>query len=196
MATVKNMVGARFGRLIVIERLPNKKGGKAQWLCKCDCGNNIVVITAELNNGHVQSCGCLRREGRKPIHGLARSKIDSIYHSMLGRCYNSKDRYYKDYGGRGISVCEEWRNRPKVFFDWAFANGYKEGLSIERKDVNGNYEPSNCCWIELKKQAENKTNTIYIIVDGCRVRLLDFAKSQGVCYSTAYDRYRRGVYER
>lgn len=162
-----NLIGERFGRLVVIEEsepFRKKDGGiqSAGWLCRCDCGKEIVVRANSLRMGKTKSCGCLNRE--KPsnhiTHHMSNTIIYSKYKGMLARCYNKNSEGYKHYGGRGITVCEEWLNNFQAFYDWAMANGYTDNLTIERKDVDGNYCPENCCWIPREHQAFNKTNTI------------------------------------
>lgn len=193
MKIAKNLAGTRFGRLTVEKRLPNKNG-IIQWLCKCDCRNTIVVRPAELNNGHIKSCGCFRKEGRKPKHGMSGSKLNQVWNSMKGRCMNPSDRAFRYYGGRGITVCDEWRNSFQSFYDWAVANGYQSGLTIDRIDNDGNYEPNNCRWVTNAEQQKNKSTNIRVMYGGEELTLRQVAEIQGVCYSTAYDRYRRGKY--
>ena len=158
-----DLTGKRFGRLIVIERAENYISPQGQarkrWLCKCDCGNDVIVPASALINGESKSCGCLQKEIAKNTftqHGKWGSRLHRIWASMKTRCYNRKSRSYKWYGGRGITICDEWMNSFQAFYDWAMANGYRDDLSIDRIDVNGNYEPSNCRWITIIEQQKNK----------------------------------------
>ena len=170
-----DLTGKRFGRLVVIERKENTKQGRARWLCKCDCGNTTIVSSDSLNSGHTSSCDCLRRErssvalsrlassrtGEKNPsykHGDTGSKLYYVWAEMIQRCSNPSHRRYEDWGGRGIKVCEEWRNDYSAFKNWAVSNGYKEGLSIDRINNDGNYEPTNCRWATSKEQNQNKRN--------------------------------------
>lgn len=157
-----SLIGQRFGMLYVLER-HSKKGKVVFYTCKCDCGNLKTVRAGDLRSGRTTSCGCygqkMLEENRKFEHGLSNTRLYSIWDGMKKRCYSPKHESYKYYGGRGITICDEWRNNFKLFYDWALDNGYKEYLTIDRIDVNGNYEPSNCRWVTMKEQAKNKRTT-------------------------------------
>ena len=131
-----DLTGSRFGRFVALERAPSERGTK--WLCLCDCGNTKVVDAPSLRRGLSTSCGCISR-----THGGFGTRPYRIWANMLNRCRNPNVPAYKDYGGRGITVCEQWTDFA-AFSVWALANGYADNLTIERKDVNGNYEPGNC----------------------------------------------------
>lgn len=154
-----NLAGKQFGRLKVIQEFGRDKQGRCDWLCKCECGNEVVVHSRHLVNGKTISCGCLQKElvsKRFSKHGLTKEykNLINIWSSMNRRCSNSADNAYKNYGGRGIKVCNEWKNSVESFCDWAIHNGYQRGLSIDRIDVNGNYEPSNCQWITRSENSK------------------------------------------
>lgn len=168
MATFIDLTGQRFGRLVATERVFTDSQ-RTTWLCRCDCGNQKTVRTSDLRNGHTQSCGCLHREIVKTSttvhrvdttsHGLSRTRLYRTWSGMKTRCYNERWKNYKNYGGRGVVVCDEWKHNFEAFYDWAIANGYADDLTIDRINVNGNYEPSNCRWITLEEQQKNRTNT-------------------------------------
>ena len=196
-----NLIGQKFDRLLVIGKAAkyiSPSGHKQnQWLCKCECGKEVAVTTAHLKSGHTKSCGCIQREkarinGLKKKHGLTKTRIHRIWTQMKTRCFNTNDEHYKDYGGRGITVCEEWMNSLLAFYDWAMSNGYKEGLTIDRIDVNGNYEPSNCRWATMKEQSKNKRNTVFVTLDGITKTLLEWSEITGIKYQTLFSRYKAG----
>ncbi len=163
----KDLTGMKFGRLTVLEKSEPFRGrdGKVQcagWMCRCDCGKEVRIRANSLLMGHTKSCGCLNRE--KPsnhiTHHMSNTKIYMVWKGIKARCLNPDNERYKYYGGRGITVCKEWLEDFMNFYNWAMANGYSENLTIERKDVNGNYCPENCYWISFERQAFNKTNTV------------------------------------
>lgn len=158
-----DIIGVRFGRLTVIERIENTKDGKAQFKCHCDCGQYKDVRAKSLRNGDTKSCGCLlSEESRKRAtshgkcvrvekHGKCHSRLYNIWSGMKQRCFNPNATKYELYGGRGITVCEEWKDDFQAFYDWAMSNGYEEHLTIDRIDSDMNYEPNNCQWITLSE---------------------------------------------
>lgn len=157
-----HLEGERYGKLVVVEEAEPiySKTGKMirRWKCKCDCGNITIVRHGDLRNGSTVSCGCYNyeKESAAKTHGYSRTKLGNVFEGMKQRCNNPKNKNYEKYGGRGIKICTEWLNDPKKFFDWAIKNGYKEGLSIDRIDVNGNYEPDNCRWADSETQCLNQ----------------------------------------
>jgi hypothetical protein len=150
--------GIRFGKLVVSSDTGERKGGHIVWLCKCDCGGESRALSGGLRRGYTKSCGCLRREvaaNKATTHGMSEHPLYKVLHNMKQRCQNTKLLQFKDYGGRGISVCEEWQD-PSAFFNWALANGWKRGLQIDRKDNDGNYEPVNCRFVTPKENSNNR----------------------------------------
>lgn len=162
---VKDHAGLRYGRLTVIERDGSFSNGDAKWLCQCSCGGSKRVRASHLNNGHVRSCGCLRievsRESSK-THGKSKTRLYSVWQSIIRRCKYPKDKAYHNYGARGIDVCEEWRNDFSNFYDWCQASGYEHGLWIDRIDNDGDYEPSNCRWVNAKESNRNRRMCIML----------------------------------
>ena len=162
MGKIKDLTGQKFGRLTVIQYVGMGNNHYAKWKCKCDCGNECVVTTDVLKRKGNHSCGCLAKEhlaemSRKNVtHGMTGSRLLGCYKNMISRCYREKDIHYNAYGKRGIIVCEEWKNNKCSFISWALSHGYDDSLTLDRIDVNGNYEPSNCRWIPMSEQYKNK----------------------------------------
>lgn len=166
MGKLIDLTGQKFGRLVVVERYGIcRKGQDAKWLCSCECGGVAIATGKNLRRGNTQSCGCYKRERtseEKRKHGLSLQK-ERLYYVWVGmrqRCLNANYKQYKDYGGRGISYCKEWDDYNN-FRMWALANGYDDKApfgkcTLDRIDVNGNYEPSNCRWVDMKIQNNNK----------------------------------------
>lgn len=184
MPPFKDIIGMKFGRLTVIKlnHIKQLKRKFYYYLCKCDCGNECIVLKSSLLNGLTRSCGCYNTEIRKQQckrrvkHNLTNTRLHSIWEKMHGRCFCITSPDYKNYGGRGITVCEEWKNDFKAFYDWAMANGYEEHLTIDRIDVNGNYEPNNCRWSTQKEQQRNRRNNKLITYNNETKCLFEWAE--------------------
>lgn len=187
---LNDLTGKVFGRLTVIkldhlQKCKNSTKSRSYWLCKCECGNEKVVRSDCLTTGNTKSCGCLNKDRSNQItHGLSRTKIYHMYYGMLDRCYNTSSKAYKYYGARDIKVCESWKNDFKTFYDWGQNNGYEEGLTLERKDVNGNYEPSNCTWIPASEQPNNTRRNIFLTYNGETKNINQWAKCLGINKNT------------
>jgi hypothetical protein len=189
--------GDRFSRLTIIKEVEGQYWGKykhRQFLCKCDCENETTVRLEYLRSEHTTSCGCNRElisfKSRK-THGMSGTNFYNKWASMVRRCRDKSDTNCKNYGARGIKVCVEWLEF-EPFHDWAMVNGYEEGLTIERKDVNGNYEPGNCEWISRSMQARNKRNNHLITYDGETKTLIEWAEELQINYGTLYSRISYG----
>lgn len=189
------MIGKQFGMLTVVERAEDRynKGGYRldTWKCRCVCGNEKITTGTNLRRGLTKSCGCIRKNCQNSrTHGKSNSRIYMCYNDMKRRCYDKKNIGYKNYGMRGIKVCDEWlgKNGFQNFYDWAIDNGYTDELTIERIDVNGNYEPYNCKWIANQQQARNKTNSRIVEYKGEKKCLKEWSEILGVPYSRLSDR--------
>lgn len=203
--------GERYGRLTVIKFAGHSgKNRGALWLCRCDCGTETLSRGTDLRSGKKKSCGCLQREIAKATvekyihspefklpdntkHGLHDTRLFSIWCCMKVRCYNKNSTHYKYYGGKGVTICSEWLNDFKAFYDWAMSNGYKDCLTIDRIDNNGNYCPGNCRWITHNEQILNRSNTVYVEYNGERKPLAVWCRMYGVNYKTAHAKYRKGL---
>ena len=160
------------------------------WECKCDCGNTVVVHQQNLTNGHTKSCGCYNKElaiERNTTHGDTNNRIYRIWHDMMLRCNSQKHKSYKLYGGKGISVCESWKDYNN-FKKWAIENGYSDNLSIDRKDGSGNYEPSNCRWASIVEQNNNTSRNLMFTIEGETKSLAEWCKEYNVPYSRVHGR--------
>lgn len=196
MSNFVDLTGQKFGKLKVIRRVENNKQGNAQFLCKCDCGKEIIVRSSNLIQKHTVSCGCLRAI-TKTKHNSYKTRLYKVYRGMISRCLEKTNKEYSNYGARGITVCNEWKNNFLAFRDWALNNGYDENAkygecTIDRIDVNGNYEPSNCRWINLKLQAKNTTRTIKITYKGKTQCLKDWAEELKIDYQTLRKKLKKG----
>lgn len=161
------------------------------WNCVCDCGKEVVVPSGVLTSGTRKSCGCYKK--KKPSHILYKNnnrRIRNTYDNMRKRFLNPNNPKYKTYGARGITICDEWLGKDgyRNFLNWALSNGYSDELTIERLDVNGNYEPSNCAWISKQQQAYNKTNTIWVEIDGVNKPLQIWCDEIGINNRTVKSR--------
>lgn len=183
MGKLKDLTGQRFGKLTVIEKV-DYIGKNTRWICKCDCGNIVKIQSNNLLTGNTKSCGCLRAK-----HGSYKSRLYKIYTSMKYRCSCPTDTGYKNYGGRGIKVCDEWLQDFHNFKEWALNNGYDENAprgecTLDRIDVNGNYEPNNCRWITNLEQQSNKRNNTHIEYQGVIYTKKELARKFNINYAT------------
>lgn len=190
MVQLLALKGQKFGRLTVLERCGTTKWGNCIWKCKCDCGSIVEVPSANLRNGRTNSCGCLRKEMMRDkhiVHGKSchrnGQKTHPIYNTWMGmkaRCFNPNSECYSSYGGRGITVCDEW----------SISNGWKKGLTLDRINNNGGYSPTNCRWTTMKTQNNNKRNLRLITYNGKTQTLTAWANELGMDNSLLYYRIR------
>ena len=185
MSKFIDITGKRYNNLFVIEF--DKELNK--WKCRCDCGNITYVSKSNLMYGGVKSCGCLRHKPRF-THNLSHTKIYQIWNGMKNRCYNRNLSDYKNYGARGIYVCDEWKNSFETFYEWAIKTGYKEGLTIERIDNNDIYKPDNCKWITKGEQVNNRRNCCLYTYQGKTQNLAQWCKELELDYALMHDRIR------
>lgn len=186
MAKRIDITGMKFGRLTVMDYHHTNASQYACWRCRCDCGKVVVVPGKSLRTGNTKSCGCLNIDAAteriisfNTAHSGAHTRLFRIWSSIKTRCENPNAINYKDYGGRGIKLCEEWHTF-ELFRDWALANGYADNLSIDRIDVDGIYEPSNCRWATNSEQANNRRTNRIIEFNGEKKTLKQWAETLGI----------------
>lgn len=189
-----DLTGQRFGRLSAIEPTEVIGNGKVKWLCRCECGNTAVVLNYNLLNGHTLSCGCLQKEKSKECattHGLSKTRLHRTWAHMKERCTNPNVRNYDGYGGRGITLCDEWMTFAP-FAKWAIENGYSDDLTIERIDNNSGYSPNNCRWATPFEQASNKRSNHTLTIDGVTDTMTNWARKFNIKPTTVFDRLHKG----
>lgn len=185
-----SLIGKKFGKLIVESEFI--KNQRRYCNCVCECGKKIKVLAQNLRTGHTKSCGCILEKWREKNNRVYKEPLYKIWKAMKSRCYNLKDKRYTNYGGREITICDSWLENYQQFKDWAIEQNYKDGLSIERIDVNKGYNPKNCKWIEIKEQANNKTNTVIIEYNNEKKSLRDFCIQYNLSYKAVYWRIKKG----
>jgi hypothetical protein len=188
--TRSNLTGQRFNRLVVIGPTGKKKDGNYTWLCKCDCGEEVEVKGSLLTTGGTQSCGCLNWDNRNK-HGMTNTPLHHVWNSAKRRCEKENNHAYKNYGARGIYMCEEWRENFLAFYEWARANGYKEGLSLDRIDNDGPYSPENCRWVTAREQNRNSRNTRHLTLNGETKCITEWAEKYNMKASALVKRLAR-----
>lgn len=196
-----NLKDKKFGKLTVIEEYGKDKRNQILWKCLCECGNITYVTTYRLNKGKTLSCGCLMsainskqayllgKNNKK--HGMSNARIYKIYYGLRERCLNTNSSKYKDYGQRGIKISSEWDSFDK-FYEWAMKNGYNDKLTIDRIDVNGDYEPCNCRWADMNTQGNNRRNNRIFEINGSRKTLSELSRQSNLkagTISARIDRY-------
>ncbi|MEG3071048.1 MAG: hypothetical protein HQP61_02255 [Peptococcaceae bacterium] len=189
-----DLTNQTFGELTA-KRQVDFKSKNAKWECVCSCGNIVVTESQKLRKGTSRSCGCKRGEYKiktMGTHGMTNTRIYRIWHSMISRCEYPGTNGYEFYGGRGISVCEEWRNNFEAFHNWAVKNGYSDKMSIDRIDNSRNYEPSNCRWADKYTQDNNRRSNVYIEMDGKKHTIAEWSRITGINKETIRSRIRSG----
>lgn len=189
MDKINDIIGKRFERLVV-KSFHHANGYIKYYVCQCDCGNEKVIARNNLLAGYTKSCGCLQKERAAQAHKLPEHyhQLHHVLQGMKNRCYNKENNRYHRYGERGITVCDEWLNNPDTFCEWAIANGYKKGLSIDRINNDGNYEPNNCRWVTPKEQNTNQSTNINITYNGITQTLSQWACQLGIKKTTLHNR--------
>lgn len=191
----EDLRGKKFGFLTVIDFAYKDKKYNEYWLCKCNCGTKKVVRKSHLIDGDTKSCGCYASSRISRMNkinakygGLTKHRLYTIYNGIIGRCLKPKTNGYSRYGGKGLSICKEWLDDYMNFYNWAMANGYKDGLSIERIDNNTGYEPANCKWIEKHLQSRHMITNKVIKYKGKTHCMAEWAEILGINYNTLQSR--------
>ena len=185
-----DLIGKRFGKLVIVSICGQRRGGHIIAHCVCDCGNEKDVMISSLCAGRTKSCGCFRREyvtKKNTTHGMSNTRIYSIWCDMHRRCKDPRNKRFNQYGGRGIAVCDEWK-LFQPFYDWATENGYQPTLSIDRIDVDKGYSPNNCRWATSEMQQNNTTRNKIIDFMGKSMTQAQWARETGISQSAIKDR--------
>lgn len=196
-------LGKRFGRLTIVDFAHAESPYRGwMWVCRCDCGNTRTLIPGDVKQGKTRSCGCLHDEvcaekaSKFKYSVKDHPRLYSIYNGIKKRCYSKNEPRYKDYGARGIEMCNSWLNPTDGFdnfVEWSLSHGYSEDMSIDRINVDGNYEPTNCRWVSMNEQALNKRDTKWVDYKGEHIQLMVLCDRLGITYDTVHDRiYKRG----
>lgn len=185
-----DLTDRQFSYLTVLFRSKDTGNGKkptVKWVCQCKCGSLVTVSSSSLLTGTTKSCGC-----KKKKHGYSnKERLYQTWKNMRRRCFDPTNKRWEHYGGRGITICQEW-NDYAVFRTWAMANGYADDLTIDRIDVNGNYCPENCRWVDAKTQANNVSRNHMVEFNGEQMTMAELADHLGLSYSALQHRIERG----
>ena len=202
MGRIKDITGKRYGLLVAQNIVGRDKHDNILWLCKCDCGIEVNVCCASLEKGNTKSCGCIHRMFLEKLHkdinikhNRSHTRLYNIWRGMKQRCYVENSIFYKNYGGRGITVCDEWLNKKDGFanfYKWAINNGYKDELTLDRKNNNGNYEPLNCRWTTNIIQSNNKRNNVTITYKNETRSIAEWSRLYDLPYYIIWARFKRG----
>lgn len=190
---IKDIKGQKFGKLLVVEHVGFSCDNHALWKCVCDCGKELITIGSSLRRGDTTSCGCYQIE-RSTKHGLKHTKEYEAWLHLRARCYNPNEKYYNNYGGRGITVCDRWNNSIDGFLNFMKDMGKKPGkeYSIDRIDNSGNYCPENCRWATFKTQNNNRRNNRYLTLNGETKTMQEWVNFLNIPRSTLKQRLHNG----
>lgn len=200
---INNEIEKKYNRLTVISFAYSHPVMGFFYNCKCECGNTKIFGITAIKRGSTKSCGCLQKEALKKLntgnsnrlfkHGDSHTKLHICWVNMIDRCTNKNCTGYKNYGGRGITICKEWIKDYLTFKEWAVSNGFCKELTLDRINVNGNYEPSNCRWITQQEQCNNRRATTFLEMDGITMPLADWSRKLNIKIITIHGRLRRGL---
>ena len=193
-----DLTGQEFGSLKVLRYVGNNKHRQSMFECECSCKNKTRIITmgGSLKNGNTKSCGCFKVAkciDMHTKHNLNNTKIYRIFYGIKDRCNNHKNHAYCNYGGRGIAICNEWKDDFQSFYNWSMANGYEEGLTIDRIDNDGNYCPENCRWTTRIEQQSNRRVNLYVYLNGKKMTITELARITGENRETLRRRYHKNL---
>lgn len=194
MPKIIDLVGIQFGMLKVVEFM-GRKNSHSWFRCECKCGGQTVTTSNNLRRFHTTSCGCYNEKMFRQCaikHGLSRHKLFRTWIDMRNRCYFINHNRFEHYGGKGIKVCDIWRDDFIEFYRWAIANGWKKGLSLDRKENNKGYQPDNCRWITVKEQNRNRTSNVHLTIDGVTKIIVEWSEISGNNYEKIRSRVKRG----
>lgn len=181
-----NLIGKKFGRLTVLEECKERYPHNViKYKCVCECGNIFYTRSGSLRYGKTKSCGCIK-------HGKSHTRLYSIFTAMKKRCYCKNDYHYERWGARGIKVCDEWLSDFMTFYNWSMEHGYQDNLTIDRIDNDGDYEPYNCRWITNKEQQNNRRDNVYLIYNGKKRTIAQWADELGIHYKCLWKRHKLG----
>lgn len=186
-----DLTNKKFTRLTAICRTDNNTY-EPMWKCQCDCGKIKIVRARNLLSGTTKSCGCLQKEivkNANTTHGKSNTRLFNIWQNIKRRCYNKNYKYYSYYGGKGIIMCEEWKNSFQAFYEWSIKNDYSDTLTIDRINSDKNYEPSNCRWVNRLVQQNNRKSNHKFTINGETKTIMEWCK----IYNVPYERTRRRV---
>lgn len=193
-ARADDLTGRRFGRLVALGPVGVDKSHHVIWLCRCDCGNEKPISSHDFRRPNTRSCGCLSAENNQRNYGLKNSPIHTVWRSMIKRCFSKNHPSYSNYGGRGITVCTEWRESFRTFYDYVSQLSHygEEGYTLDRIDNDGNYEPGNVRWATMKQQSRNKRTNRVLTLDGVSRPLIEWIEITGLRENTLRKRLARG----